>query len=226
MGGIKTWEEGDRPREKFAQLGRKSLSNAELLAILIGSGHRDASALDLARHLLESFQHDLKRISRSSVAQLCRTKGLGPAKATHILAGFEIGKRASMQVNEDVKNISCSQDAYHLLRHKIFDLPHEEFHIILLNRSNAVIATHRISTGGISGTVVDTRIIFRTALEHAASSIILVHNHPSGKLKPSQADLNITRKISEAGKLMDIQVLDHLIISDQGYLSFADEGIL
>jgi DNA repair protein RadC len=176
--------------------------------------------------LLESFQHDLKRISRSSVAQLCRTKGLGPAKATHILAGFEIGKRASLQVNENVKNISCSQDAYHLLRHKIFDLPHEEFHIILLNRSNAVIATHRISTGGISGTVVDTRIIFRTALEHSASSIILVHNHPSGKLKPSQADLNITRKISEAGKLMDIQVLDHLIISDRGYLSFADEGIL
>jgi len=216
----------DRPLEKVKSRGIAALSNAELLAILIGTGVPKASALDLARTLLAFNDHELSRLGKMSLIALTKMQGIGSTKATRILAAFELCRRRRESRPAEKTTIRCSQDAYQLLDGSLADLVHEEFWILLLNRANQIIGQQRISQGGISGTVTDIRLILHAAVEKLASGIILAHNHPSGNLKPSDADLRITRKINDAAKLLDITLLDHLIISEQGYLSMADENLM
>ncbi len=223
---IKEWSEEDRPREKLIQKGKQSLSNAELIAILIGSGNRELSAVELSQHLLYQVNNDLDALSRLSASELMQNKGIGEAKAISLIAGLELGKRASAYKSKDRKPIQSSQDAFELIQDKTRDLPYEEFWAIYLNRSNKVIELRKISQGGISGTVVDTRLIIKHAIEQLSSSIILIHNHPSRNLMPSENDRSITQKLKQASALFDIQVLDHLIVGDDKYFSFADEGMI
>lgn len=223
---IKSWAEEDRPREKLMLKGRANLSNAELLAILLGSGSTQLSAVGLAQHILNDFGQDLERLGKASVAEMKKFKGVGEAKAITILAAMELGRRRQAGLVTDRPKIKSSQDAYRVIAPKLLDLPHEEFWILLLNRSNTVTSKYRISTGGVSGTVVDAKMVFKTAVENLASSIILCHNHPSGNLQPSQADIDLTQKLKKAGVTLDCLVLDHLIIGRKGYYSFADEGML
>ncbi|MDX1686317.1 MAG: DNA repair protein RadC [Saprospiraceae bacterium] len=223
---IKFWAEDDRPREKFQSKGRQALSNAEILAILIGSGTRQQSAVELCREMLAASRNKLGDLAKSSVEKLTQVRGIGPAKAITVLAALELGRRLKTEtVTKDVQ-ISCSNDAYQVIGPVLEDLSHEEFHVLLLNRANIVIKTVRISSGGISGTVVDGRLIFKPAIEMLASGVILCHNHPSGKIRPSQSDISLTKKMKDAGKLVDVNVLDHLIIGKRQYYSFADEGLL
>lgn len=221
---IKQWAEDDRPREKMLQKGRHSLSDAELLAILIGSGTRDESALEVARQLLASVQDNLVELSRTSVEDLMKQKGIGSARAVSITAALELGKRRTEAEVVAREKISCSRDAFMIFRSTMGDQPYEEFWILILNKANRIVRKCCISEGGISGTVVDPKKIFKIALDKHASSIILGHNHPSGNLQPSEADQKITRKIKDAGNMLDIAVLDHLIIGENGYYSFADQG--
>lgn len=223
---IKSWAEDDRPREKFELKGRNALSNAELLAIIIGSGTTQLSAVEVSRLLLTSCNQQLNQLSRQSIQQMIKTKGIGKAKAITIQAALELGRRLKSENTNDLPAITCSRDAYEILGPLLEDLTHEEFHILLLNRANVVVRRLTISKGGISGTVVDARLIFKPALELLASSVILCHNHPSGKIKPSEADISLTKKLKQAGKMMDVNILDHLIIGHRQYYSFADEGIL
>ncbi len=223
---IKAWAEEDRPREKLLAKGRHSLSDAELLAILLGSGSHQETAVDLAKRILQSIENDLQDLGKSSLAELMRFKGIGEAKAITIVAALELGRRRQLSNIRQKPQISCSRDAFNILAPFLVDLPHEEFWILLLNRSNRVIAREQVSIGGISGTVVDAKIIFHKAIEGRASSIILCHNHPSGNLEPSAADQRLTKKLIEAGKTLDVFVLDHLIVSEMGYFSFADEGLM
>ena len=221
---IKQWAEDDRPREKMLQKGRHSLSDAELLAILIGSGTREESALEVSRQILATVHDNLVELSRTSVEDLMKQKGIGSARAVSIVAALELGKRrteAEVMVKE---KISCSRDAFMIFRSTMGDQPYEEFWILILNKANRIVRKCCISEGGISGTVVDPKKIFKMALDHHASSIILGHNHPSGNLQPSEADQKITKKIKDAGNMLDISVLDHLIIGETGYYSFADQG--
>ncbi len=223
---IKALAEDDRPREKLITIGRQNLSDAELLAIILGTGNRNETAVQLAQRILNSYNNDLNALAKLSVNELKKFKGVGQAKAINIAAAFEMGRRRT-DIDINVKpKIVTSGDAFKLLNSKLNDLPHEEFWILLLNRSNSVIKMQCISKGGVSGTVVDVRLILKPALEHLASGIILCHNHPSGQLKPSEQDLSLTKNIKESARLMDISLMDHLIIGDQKYLSFADEGIL
>ncbi|TNE82210.1 MAG: DNA repair protein RadC [Bacteroidetes bacterium] len=222
---IKLWAEDDRPREKLILKGKQALSDAELLAILIGSGTRTKSAVDIARELLDSCKQDISALARLSVKELCKVPGIGPARAVNIVAGLELAARKKRSEAEPEK-IAGSQDVFQLMESKLSDISHEEFWVLYLNRANKVIEEKQISSGGISGTVADPRIILRYGLELKASSLILCHNHPSGNLKASEADLRLTRKIKEGALLMDMQVLDHLILVADSYLSFADEGIL
>lgn len=223
---ITKWAEEDRPREKLILKGRSALSNAELIAILIGSGNKDQSAVDLCKTILSTFNNDLNQLGRLSIADLTQFKGIGEAKAIGIIAALELGRRrVSAHVKEKPK-ITSSQDAFQCLYASMEGLAHEEFKILLLNRNNRVVKIEQISQGGIAGTVVDPKIIFKKALDYGACSIILSHNHPSGNLRPSQADLKITKKLKEAGELLEVRVLDHLIISDKGYFSFLDEGLI
>jgi DNA repair protein RadC len=216
----------DRPREKCLRQGLGGLSNTELLAILIGTGTRNRSALDLSRTLLQQAGNDLHLLAKMSLAEMEKIPGIGQAKSIRIQAGFELARRRKATPPSVRPRIRCSQDAFKLLEGALTDLPHEEFWILLLNRSNQVIESVRISQGGISGTVTDVRLILNAAVEKLASALILAHNHPSGNLSPSDADLKITKKIKEAAQLLDLSVLDHLILSDQGYMSMADDNLM
>jgi len=223
---ILNWAEEDRPREKLLLKGKAALSDAELIAILIGSGTVSMSAVELSKNILASTDNNLNSLAKLSIKDLEKFKGIGEAKAISIIAALELGKRRK-ESEPTVKNkISCSKDIFYIMQPHLIDIPHEEFWIILLNRANHVIKKNQISSGGIAGTVVDVRLIFKIALENLSNSMILIHNHPSGNLKPSQADIDLTKKLKSAGIMMDIPVLDHLIITEKEYFSFADEGIL
>ena len=223
---IKNWAEEDRPREKLLSKGRHMLTDAELIAILIGSGSKKETAVELSKRILSEFGNNLNSLARLSVNDLTKFKGIGEAKAITIVAALELGRRR--KESETVKNekITSSRDIFQYFQPQFLDLQHEEFHVLLLSRSNKVIKREFISRGGVSGTVVDPKIIFKVALEHLASSIILCHNHPSGNLRPSDQDISLTKKLKEAGNLLEIPILDHVIISDSGYFSFADEGMM
>lgn len=216
--------EDDRPREKMIQKGTQALSDAELLAILIGSGNREETAVQLSQRMLNSYDQNLISLSRSSIKEFQRFKGIGEAKAISIAAALELGRRRSAQSERVVQQISSSKAAYEVMRAKLQDLPHEEFWVLFLSRNNKVLDTQMIGRGGISGTVADVRVILKLGLENLASGMILAHNHPSGNLSPSNADMALTHKVTESAKLMDIAVLDHLIITDTSYYSFADNG--
>ena len=223
---IKAWAEEDRPREKLSIQGRRALTDAELIAILIGSGSRTETAVELSKRILHHYQNDLNKLAKASIQELSNFRGIGEAKAISIIAALEIGRRRNDTEVKAVESILSSRDAFNLMRRHLVDLNHEEFWIILLGRSSKVLAKELISKGGLSGTVADPKIIFHIALQHQASGIILVHNHPSGNLKPSQLDISLTKRLSEAGRLLDIQIFDHLIIGDTGYYSFGDESLL
>lgn len=223
---IKSWAEEDRPREKLIEKGRHALTEAELIAILIGSGSNNESAVELSKRILSSVNNNLSELSKLSVNDLCKFKGIGDAKAVSIVAALELGRRRKESEPAKRDKIITSSHVYELMKQVFYDLPHEEFWIILLNKSNTVIRKELISRGGISATLVDSKIIFKSAITHYASSIILCHNHPSGNLKPSDADITITKTIKNAGNLLEITLLDHLIVTEIGYLSFADEGLL
>jgi len=223
---IKSWAEEDRPREKLLNTGRRALSDAELIAILIGSGSRQESAVELSKRILHSLNNDLDKLGKLSVSELCRFKGIGEAKAISIIAALELGRRRKDTDIKEVVKIGSSKDIFELMQRYFADLNHEEFWIILLNRANKVLSRHLISKGGQAGTVADPKIIFRIALENHAASVILTHNHPSGNLKPSQADISLTQKLCSAGTMLDISVLDHLIFTDSSFFSMADQGMM
>jgi len=223
---IKNWALEDRPREKLMNHGTQSLSDTELLAILLGSGTRNISAVDLARQILESAGNNLHQLGKASISELKQIKGVGQAKALLLLSAFELGRRRNLTDTITKHKITSSNDAFKLFHPILGDIPHEEFWILLLNRSNQIIEKVRISQGGVSGTVIDTRLILRFAIEKLASGLILCHNHPSGNNQPSEPDKKITEKIQSAAGFMEINLLDHIIIADKTFFSFADEGIL
>lgn len=223
---IKNWADDDKPREKLVQKGCFALSDAELIAILIGSGSRDESAVELAKRILASVDHNLNELGKLSVNQLMKFKGIGEAKAVSIAAALEMGRRRRKDDTKKITAITSSKDAFELLYPLIGELPHEEFWILYLNNSNKVIHKSQLSKGGITGTLVDVRLVMKQALELGAVGIILAHNHPSGTLKPSLADKQITEKLKKASEALDIKILDHLIVAQHQYLSFADKGIL
>ena len=222
---IKQWAEEDRPREKLLLKGKSALSNAELLGILIGSGTRELTAVDLAKMILEQNNNDLNKIARLNVQELKKFKGIGDARAINIVSALELGRRRTT-AESVLEKITGSADVYECMKPALTDLPHEEFWLLLLNRANKIIKKQPISQGGVSGTVADPKLIFNHALNHLASSVILVHNHPSGNTKPSEADKRLTKQLFEAGKLLEIAVLDHIIFTDNAYFSFADENLL
>lgn len=223
---IKSWAEEDRPREKLLSKGRHVLTDAELIAILIGSGSRNESAVELSKRILAQYGNNLNELAKLSVNDLTKFKGIGEAKAISIVSALELGRRRKESDIVKREKITSSKDIFEVFHAQFMDLPHEEFHVLLLTRSNAIIRKEFISRGGVSGTIVDPKIIFKIALEHLASSIILCHNHPSGNLRPSDQDISLTKKLKEAGALLEIPILDHLIISNTGYFSFADEGMM
>lgn len=224
--GIKMWAEADRPREKLLLNGRRYLTDAELIAILIGSGNKDESAVDLSKRILGFYNNDLDALGKVSVKDLSKFKGIGEAKAIAIVAALELGRRRKEASGSDMMKIITSADAFTVLQPVFADLNHEEFWILILNQANCLIGKQLISKGGMAGTVADPKIIFKTALEHNAAYVIMAHNHPSGSLKPSQQDLNITKKMVEAGRMLDLHVLDHLIVTDRLFYSFGDEGLI
>lgn len=223
---IKSWAEDDRPREKMILKGRSSLSDAELLAIILGSGSRHQTAVELAQELLISSGNDLARFSKLTLHDLKKFKGVGEAKAVSVLAALELGRRRKDSDKPERNKLTSSQQVYQHMRPYLQDLSHEEFYVLLLNRANEILQTRQISVGGMSGTVADGKVIFRNAIEAGAHAMILVHNHPSEQLKPSDADRTLTRKMIEFGKYIDLPVLDHLIFTDNGYFSFADNGMI
>jgi DNA repair protein RadC len=223
---IKYWAEDDQPREKLMLKGKAALSDAELIAILIGSGSRNESAVELSKRILKSVDNKLNALGKLSHKQLMAFKGIGEAKAVTIAAAMELGRRRREEESVDLKQITSSKAVFDIMQPIIGELPHEEFWIIYLNNSNKVIYKVQLSKGGLTGTVVDVRLVFKTALEHNAVGIILSHNHPSGALNASEADKQITRQLKMAGHALDIKVLDHVIVTETAYLSFADEGIL
>ncbi len=224
--GIKSWAEEDRPREKLMEKGRHVLTEAELIAILIGSGSRDETAVELSKRILASVGNNLNDLGKLNINELIKFKGIGEAKAISVMAAMELGRRRKETELVKRDKISVSKDVFDIMKPILIDLPHEEFWLLILNRANLVIKKELISLGGVSGTVVDTKIIFKAAIEHYACSIIICHNHPSGNLKPSEADIRITKNIKDAGKLMEIPLLDHLIITENGFYSFSDEGMM
>ncbi|AZI67979.1 JAB domain-containing protein [Kaistella daneshvariae] len=223
---IKLLAEDDRPREKFLLKGKNSLSDAELLAIIMGSGNREDSAVQLARKILDSVGNNWHNLSLLQISDLMKFKGVGEAKAISIATALEIGRRRAAQEVPEKIQITNSQETYKVLAPFLADLQTEEFWVVFLNQNNRIIGKSRLSSGGINQSVVDIRILFKNALEHFATGIIVAHNHPSGNLKPSQEDLKITKQIAEAGKILNIQLLDHLIVAQNSYLSFADENLL
>lgn len=223
---IKNWSEDDQPREKLLYKGKSILSDAELLAILIGSGSRNESAVDLCKKILQQNDNHLHQLQKQTVQQLMNFKGIGEAKAITIVAALELAKRLQLSDVKTLSKITSSEDVFKLMQPLIGDLPHEEFWCLLLNNSNKVIYKFQLSKGGLTQTVVDIRLLFKTALEHFATAIILVHNHPSGQLTPSNADKEITQKIKQAANTLDIKLLDHIIITQTQYFSFADDDLL
>ena len=223
---IKSWDDDDKPRKKLLRRGRSVLTDAELLAILIGSGSRDDSAVSLAKKILKSVDYNLNRLGKISISQLMRFKGIGEAKAVTISAALEVGRRRREDLQEKPSKITGSADAYALLQPVLAELEHEEFWILYLNNANTVIHRSQLSKGGITGTLVDVRLVLKKALEIGAVALILAHNHPSGALSPSEADKKITAKLKTAAKYLDIKVLDHLIIIEGAFFSFADQQIL
>ncbi len=224
--GIMQWAEEDRPREKLLSKGKSSLSEAELIAILIGSGSRDLSAVDLAKVILSYVDHDLNLLAKLTVSELQTFKGIGEAKAVSIVSALELGRRRKESTPGKHLYLRKSQEAYEAMIPLLMDQPIEQFWVIMLTRNNKVLQKRCVSQGGFSGTIADPKVIFKRALEDMANGIILVHNHPSGNKKPSSADLRLTKKIVEAGKLLEIPVLDHIIFTDEGFYSFSDEGVL
>lgn len=222
---IKQWAEDDKPREKLMGKGKAALSDAELIAILIGSGSRNESAVQLSKRILASVDNNLNAIGKLSLKQLMEFKGIGEAKAITIIAALELGRRRRAEETVELKKITSSKDVFELMQPIMGELPHEEFWILYLNNSNKVVYKAQLSKGGITGTVVDIRLVFKMALEQNATSIILTHNHPSGKLLASEADIQITKKLKLAGQQLDIAILDHIIITETGFYSFQDEGI-
>ena len=223
---IKYWAEDDKPREKLILKGKSVLSDAELIAILIGSGSRNESAVQLSKRILISTNNNLNALGKLSLKQLTAFKGIGDAKAIAIIAALELGRRRRTEEVAELQKVTSSKTVFEIMQPIIGELMHEEFWVLYLNNSNKVMYKSQISKGGITGTVVDTRIIYKIALEHNATSVILTHNHPSGVLQPSEADKQITRKLKEAGKYLEVVVLDHIIVTEKSYFSFADEGIL
>lgn len=218
--------EEDRPREKLLLKGRQQLSNAELLAILIGSGNKDKNAIELAQEILYSAQNNLNELAKLSVKDLTKFLGIGEAKAITIASALELGRRRKEDEFVTKPKVTSSRDAYNIITPYLIDVPHEEFWVLCLNRANQLIKAENVSSGGLSGTVADPKVIFKKALDNNSSGLILIHNHPSGNTKPSQADLKITQQLKEAGSVLEIPVLDHLIFTEKSYYSFADEGIL
>ena len=223
---ITSWAEEDRPREKMLLKGKSSLTDAELIAILIGSGTIGMDAIGLAEQILKSVDGNLSELGRRTHKDLMKFKGIGEAKAITIAAALEIGRRRQFSDMMQRDSITCSRDVYDAILPQLIDLPNEEFWILMLNRANHIISRHRVSVGGVSGVVVDAKMVFRPAIEALASSIILIHNHPSGNLKPSQRDIELTRKLKKAGESLDITVADHVIVAHTGFYSFADEGMM
>ncbi|MEP0132480.1 MAG: DNA repair protein RadC [Eudoraea sp.] len=223
---IKNWSDDDKPREKLVHKGRSVLSNAELIAILIGSGTKNETAVSLSKRILASTNNNLNELGKVSIKQLMKFKGIGEAKAVSIAAALEIGRRRQNEKTMEKAQISGSQAVFDLLQPLVADLPHEEFWIVYLNNSNKVIHKAQLSKGGITGTLVDVRLVMKQALELGAVSLILAHNHPSGALKPSEADKKITNKLQKASEAMDIRVLDHVIITQNKYYSFADNNLI
>lgn len=222
---ITNWSEEDKPREKLMLKGKSVLSDAELIAILIGSGNRNESAVDLSKRILGSIDNNLNALGKLTIQQLMKFKGIGEAKAISIIAAMELGRRRRTEEVVELTKITSSQTIFQIMQPIIGELPHEEFWIIYLNNSNKVISKSQLSKGGITGTLVDTRLVFKVALEMGATSLILCHNHPSGTIMPSDADKLITKKLKLAGDSLDVKVLDHLIITETKYYSFVDEGI-
>jgi len=223
---IKNWSDDDKPREKMLQKGKSVLSDAELIAILIGSGSRNESAVELSKRILASVSNNLNELGKLSIRQLMQFKGIGEAKAVSIVAALEIGRRRRGEESKKITKIGSSKDVFELLQPILGDLQHEEFWVVYLNNSNKVIYKSQESKGGITGTLVDVRLIMKQALEHGAVGILLAHNHPSGTLKVSDADKKITRKMQSAAEVLDIKVLDHVIITEKAYFSFADDNLL
>ncbi len=223
---IKNWSQDDQPREKLRDKGKAILSDAELVAILIGSGSREESAVDLCKRILASVDNNLNTLGKLSIKQLMAFKGIGEAKAISITAALEIGRRRRLEEGLKLEKITSSRTVYDIMQPILGELPHEEFWILYLNNSNKVIQKNQLSKGGITGTLVDVRLVLKNALETGATALILCHNHPSGTLKPSQADKDITQKLKTAAQSLDIKVLDHLIVIEKAYFSFADENML
>ncbi|MBS1682062.1 MAG: DNA repair protein RadC [Bacteroidetes bacterium] len=223
---IKSWSPEDRPREKLLLKGTTALSDAELIAILLGSGTAKLSAVDVAKKVLAYVENNLDALAKLSVKELMKAKGIGEARAITIVAAMELGRRRKEQLPEEKPKLDSSISAFNIIKGDLQDLPHEEFWVLLLNRAHRLIKKKRVSEGGVSGTVADPKIIFKLALEELASGIIVAHNHPSGNLKPSANDISLTKKLKEAGKVLEIDVLDHLIIGHQQYFSFTDEGLI
>lgn len=224
-GKILSWAEEDRPREKLLSKGRSALSDTELIAILISTGTVDLSAVDVAKNMMQNVGNDLSELARSSIKDLMKNRGIGEAKAITIIAALELGRRRKDYTPQKKKKMDSPGAVYNEMKPYLLDLQHEEFWIILLNRANEVIRPVRVSVGGISGTIADTKMIFKAAIENLASSIILVHNHPSGQLTPSREDKRLTIQMQEAGRILDIPISDHIIFTDNGYFSFVDGGV-
>ena len=221
---IKSWAEEDKPREKLLLKGKNALSNAELVAILIGSGNNEETAVELSKRILALAENNLNELGRLSISDFMQLKGIGEAKAISIVAALELGRRRQASDIENRQKITSSRDAYELMAPLLADLEVEQFWVVFLNRANKVIGKKQISAGGIVGTIADPRVIFKEAITSGCVSLILFHNHPSGNLNPSAADVNVTDNMRQAGKILEIGVLDHIIISAEGYYSFADEG--
>jgi len=223
---IKDWAEDDKPREKLLNKGPAALSNAELIAILIGSGNNEESAVALSKRIMNEVSDNFAELARLTISDLQKFKGIGEAKAITIAAALELGRRRGTSVLNEKPLVKDSKTAFILFQKELGDLNYENFCVLLLNRANKVLKTVRISDGGITGTVVDQRKVFKVALDNNATSIILGHNHPSGQLTPSDADIQLTKKMKAAGETLDLPVLDHIIVGDGNYYSFADEGIM
>ncbi|MCD8445308.1 RadC family protein [Tenacibaculum finnmarkense] len=223
---IKLWALDDRPREKLMLKGKAALSSTELIAIIIGSGNREQSAVGLSQKIVASVNNDLNALAKLSLEELMSFKGIGEAKAISIITALEIGKRRQFIESNRISKITSSLDAATILQPLIGDLGHEEFWVLYLNNSNKVVAKHQLSKGGFTATLVDVRLLYQKALKVSAVGIIVAHNHPSGKLKPSNSDIQLTAKIKQAGVTLDIKLLDHLIITEKTYFSFADQEML
>jgi len=223
---IPHWAEDDKPREKLILKGKNALSDAELIAILIGTGSGSKTAVDLGRELLQLTNGDLYRFGQLRLSQLCEIKGIGESKAVSILAALELGRRRKEMDHHKKSKITSSKGAYFELKPHMEDLQHEEFYALFLNQANFPIQVKQLSIGGIAGTYVDPKVIFKAALDCTAAGIILAHNHPSGNVKPSNQDVSLTKKLIQAGNQLDIPILDHLIVSDNGYFSFSDNGLM